>query len=91
MVSPQEIPDFIPPTRLGSMKLDFDGNLWIPPTTTRDAQGGLLYDVVNRKGEVIERVQLPAGRGIAGFVPGGRVVLRVSEGDKVALELAKIR
>ena len=40
------------------MKLDFDGNLWIPPTTTRDARGGLLYDVVNRKGEVIERVQL---------------------------------
>jgi len=91
VVSLEEIPDFIPPTRLGSMKLDFDGNLWIPPTTTRDARGGLLYDVVNRNGEVIERVQLPAGRAIAGFVPGGRVVLRVPEGNKVALELAKIR
>ncbi len=86
-----EIPDYYPPTRLGSMKLDFDGNLWIPPTTSRDARGGLLYDVVNRKGEVIERVQLPAGRSIAAFVPGGRVVLRAAEGKKVTLELARVR
>jgi hypothetical protein len=91
VVSATDIPDYYPPTRLGSMKLDFDGNLWIPPTTSRDARGGLLYDVVNRKGEVIERVQLPAGRAIAGFVPGGRVVLSQRTGNKVSLELAKVR
>jgi hypothetical protein len=91
VVSATEIPEYYPPTRLGSMKLDFDGNLWIPPTTTRDAKGGLLYDVVNRKGEVIERVQLPSGRAIAGFVPGGRVVLRTEQDKKVVLELARVR
>jgi hypothetical protein len=91
VVGPTEIPDYYPPTRLGSMKVDFEGNLWVPPTTSRDARGGLLYDVVNRKGEVIERVQLPAGRVIASFVPGGKVVLRASEGKKVTLELARVR
>ena len=91
VVGPTEIPDYYPPTRLGSLRLDFDGNLWIPPTTSRDARGGLLYDVVNRKGEVIERVQLPPGRAIAAFVPGGRVVLRAPEGGKVILELANVR
>jgi hypothetical protein len=91
VVPTAEIPDYYPPTRLGSMKLDYDGNLWIPPSTSRDARGGLLYDVVNRKGEVIERVQLPPNRAIASFVPGGRVVLRVSEGNKVMLELATVR
>jgi hypothetical protein len=91
VVSATEIPDYYPPTRLGTMKLDFDGNLWIPPTTSRDARDGLLYDVVNRKGEVIERVQLPSGRSIASFVPGGRVVLRTRVGNTVTLELAKVR
>jgi hypothetical protein len=91
VVSPAEIPDYYPPTRLGSVKADFEGNLWIPPTTSRDARDGLLYDVVNRKGEVVERVQLPPGRAIAGFVPNGRVVLRTREGNKVTLELANVR
>ncbi|HYV98742.1 MAG TPA: hypothetical protein VE967_14900 [Gemmatimonadaceae bacterium] len=91
VVSAAQIPDYVPPTRLGSMKVDFDGNLWIPPSTSRDARGGILYDVVNRKGEVFERVQLPAGRAIAAFVPGGRVVLRSAEGKKVVLELANVR
>lgn len=91
VLTASEIPDYYPPTRLGTMKVDFDGNLWIPPTTSRDARGGLLYDVVNRKGEVIERVQLPLGRVIAAFVPNGRVVLRTREGNKMTLELATVR
>jgi hypothetical protein len=91
VTNPSEIPDCYPPTRLGSMRVDFDGNLWIPPATSRDARGGLLYDVVNRKGEVIERVQLPAGRAIASFLPGGRAVLRTREGNRLILEIATVR
>ena len=92
VVSAAEIPDYYPPTRLGSIKLDFEGNLWIPPTTSRDARGGgLLYDVVNRTGQVIERVQLPPGRAIAAFVPNGRVVLSIRERNTVSLELANVK
>lgn len=70
-----EMPDYHPPIRPGSVMADRDGNLWIVPTTSSDAQGGLLYDVVRRTGEAAARVQLPAGRVVAGFGPGGVVYL----------------
>lgn len=47
---------------------------------------GLAYDVVNRKGEIVERVQLPAGRTIAGFGPNGVVYLMERKGREVFLE-----
>jgi hypothetical protein len=40
-------------------------NLWILPTTSTNAANGFTYDVVNRKGEVFERVQLPRGHVLA--------------------------
>jgi hypothetical protein len=32
-----------------------------------------VYDVVNRQGEIIDRVQFTGGRTLAGFGPGGAV------------------
>jgi hypothetical protein len=74
------MPDYIPPIRSGSVKPDADGNVWILPTTSSQATNGLLYDVVNAKGDIFERVQLPPGRTIAGFGRGGVVYL--SNGDR---------
>jgi hypothetical protein len=48
--------------------------------------GGLAYDIVNRKGELVERIQLPAGRSIAGFGPDGVVYLTAREGRTMFLE-----
>jgi hypothetical protein len=59
------------------MRADPDNNLWILPTTSAQARGGYLYDVVNRKGEIVERVQFPEGRELAGFGPGGVIYMRV--------------
>jgi hypothetical protein len=42
--------------------------------------------VVNRQGQLVERVQLPAGRSIAGFGPDGIVYLTAREGREVFLE-----
>jgi hypothetical protein len=50
---------------------------------------GLIYDIVNSKGELVERVQLPAGRTIVGFGPGGVVYLAVREGRGMVLERAR--
>ena len=73
-----ELPDYYPPVRAGSqMRADPDGNLWILPTTSIQAKGGYLYDVVNRKGEIVERVQFPEGRALAGFGPKGIVYMLV--------------
>jgi len=70
------IDDFEAPLRPGSTVADLDGNLWIlPRTTTLSKKGELVYDVVNAKGELFERVRLPLGRAIAGFAKGGVVYL----------------
>jgi len=47
---------------------------------------GLAYDVINRAGELVERVQLPQGRSIAGFGPDGVVYLTARQGRDVFLE-----
>ncbi len=47
---------------------------------------GLAYDVVNRRGELVERVQLPPGRSIAGFGYDGVVYLTARQGREVHLE-----
>jgi hypothetical protein len=75
VVPAKEFPDYYPPVRDGAIRVDVEGNLWILPTTSAGAQGGLLYDIVNRKGEVFERVQLPADCAVGGFAPGRVVYL----------------
>jgi hypothetical protein len=71
--------DYVQPLRSGLLQPDQDGNLWILPTTSSQARDGLLYDVVNNKGELFERVQLPKDRAIAGFGRGGVVYLVVGD------------
>ena len=67
-----DLPDYMPPVlRSGLMKADAEGNVWILPSTSSQAGGGLLYDIVNRKGELFQRVRLPAGRALEGFGANG--------------------
>jgi len=70
-----EFPDYYPPVREGGIRVDAEGNIWILPTTSGGAQGGLLYDMVNRQGQVFERVQLPSNCALGGFAPGRVVYL----------------
>ncbi|HYV95897.1 MAG TPA: hypothetical protein VE967_00430 [Gemmatimonadaceae bacterium] len=85
------LPDYESPIGPGSVRADLDGNVWIVPRTSAAAQGGLLYDVVNRKGELVERVQFPKGVALVGFGPGGVVYLNRIEGNAGFLQRAKIR
>ncbi len=76
-----QLPDYFPPIRLGTTMADRDNNLWILPTTSKQSQHGeLVYDVVNAKGELFERVRVPLGRLIVGFGKGG--VVYMTSGDK---------
>jgi hypothetical protein len=63
----EKISDFEQPIESGAVKADLDGRLWILPKTSVSAKGGLLYDVINRKGETVERVQFPTGYVLSGF------------------------
>jgi hypothetical protein len=84
-VSINEMPDYRPAFNTGAAKADGDGNLWIRTSAVRTGSvgGGPIYDVVNRKGEVIDRLQVPAGRQIVGFGKGGVVYMQARD-DKAA-------
>jgi hypothetical protein len=89
-VQPSELPDYRPPFTPGGIRPDPDGNLWIRTIATTVASPGTIYDVVNRKGELIDRVQLPPNRAIAGFGPGGVAYLSMRGEDGVA-RVEKVR
>ena len=75
----------------GFVRADADGNVWVRTIPTKAIAGGPVYDVINRKGELVERVQIPANRTIAAFGPGGVVYLTTREGMTTKLEKATVR
>jgi hypothetical protein len=84
-----DVPDYRPAFRQGSVRADVDGNLWI--RTNKLVDGRPVYDVVNREGQLTDRVQLPRFRTIAGFGPG---VVYLAVRDSVGgthLERARVR
>jgi hypothetical protein len=89
LVAPNDLPDYKPAFTPGSTRADADGNLWI--RTSHNVDGRPVYDVINRKGELVDRVQLPLNRQLAGFGPNGVVYLGVRDGRTARLEKARIR
>jgi len=87
-VPPEDLPDYRPAFRQGAALGDAEGRLWI--RTTKFVNGGAVYDVVDRKGYLVDRIQVPTGRVIAGFGPGGVVYLGVRDGDITRLERATL-
>jgi len=87
-VEPSELPDYKPPFLGAATRVDAEGNLWI--RTSQNVKGLPVYNVVNRKGELVDRVQLPAGRVIAGFGAGGYAYLGSRDGDVARLEKVRI-
>jgi hypothetical protein len=53
--------------------------------------GGVVYDVINPAGEVVDRVQIPMNRTIVGFGPGGVVILAARDGMTTKLERARTK
>jgi hypothetical protein len=88
-VTPSDMPDYRPAFRTGAARGDADGNLWI--RTSEMAGGGAVYDVINGKGVLVDRVQVPPGRVIAGFGRGGVVYMGVEDGNIARLERARVR
>jgi hypothetical protein len=90
-LSASELPDYKPAFFAGSTRADADGNLWIRTIPTKAIAGGPVYDVVNSKGELVERVQVPKNRTIVGFGPGGIVYLLAREEGAANSTLEKAR
>jgi hypothetical protein len=90
-VEPSELPDYKPVFLNGFVSADMEGNVWVRTIPTKAIAGGPVYDVINRKGELVERVQIPAGRNIVGFGANGAVYLTMREGNLSKLEKASVR
>lgn len=86
-----ELPDYKPPFFAGSARSDTQGNLWIRTIPTKAIPGGPVYDVINPKGELIDRVQIPDNRTIVGFGSDGTVYLAARDNTVFHLERAKLR
>jgi hypothetical protein len=90
-IAPSELPDYKPPFFANSVRADAEGNLWVRTIPTKQIPGGPVYDVINRGGKLIDRVQIPAGRTIAGFGPDGAVYLVSRDGTSMTFERARAR
>ena len=86
-----DMADYPTPFRRGQVKADEDGNLWVLPTSTSLAKGGLLYDVINKKEGLHERVQIPPDYLIGGFGKGGVVYLAKNDAVAKTWVLARVR
>jgi hypothetical protein len=83
-----DLQDYRPAFGQNSVRSDAEGNLWVRTTTPSDK--GAIYDVVNGKGQLVDRVRLPFGRVISGFGPGV-VYMGVLDVVGARLEMARIR
>lgn len=97
-IDPSDLPDYWPPFPRRpdtsgpgrSAWADADGDIWIRAFFASPVAGGSVYDVVNRQGKLIDRVQLPGGTNLVGF--GRGVVYLVSrEGGGYRVARARIR
>ncbi len=88
-VPPYELPDYRPAFGTGATKCDLQGNLWI--RTSQATDGRPVYDVVNEQGVLVDRVQLPAFRTIAGFGQGVVYMGVTDSTGAVHLERARMK
>jgi hypothetical protein len=90
-IAPSELPDYKPPFFANSVRPDGEGNLWVRTIPTKQIPGGPVYDVINREGKLVDRVQIPVGRTIAGFGVDGAVYLVSRDGSTMTFERARAR
>lgn len=75
-------PRFVPPFLEGAMRFDAEGRLWIE--RTRVPRGAQLYDVVDRRGRLVRRIQFPSGVRVTGF-GAGRVYVAGSDSSSLVV------
>ncbi len=89
-VSPSELPDYKPVFGTGAVRADMDNRIWVRTIPTKSSTGGAIYDVIDRSGKLVDRVQVPANATIAGFGKGGVVYVGVRENGEIRLQRVKL-
>jgi hypothetical protein len=89
MVSPSELPDYKPVFGPNSVRSDADGRLWIRTIPTRPVNG-VVYEVVDRSGKLVDRVLVPSGSVIVGFGKGGVVYMGMRDQAGIHVQRARL-
>jgi hypothetical protein len=89
-VSPSDLPDYKPVFGVGAVRSDMDDRLWIRTIPTKASTAGAIYDVVDRTGKLVDRVQVPANATIAGFGKGGVVYVGIRDGKELRLQRVRL-
>jgi hypothetical protein len=77
--SPSEVPDYPPPFVGRATRVDLDGRLWVLERgKIAEPSPGLVYDIIDRSGQIVDRVQAPLNAAVIGFGLGGAVYLSIS-------------
>ena len=86
-----DLPDCYPAVGQGQVRADAQGNVWVLPSTSTAAKGGVLYDIVDRNGEGFERAQLPTGHTLVGFSENGSIYMNNGKSPmRAAIERADV-
>jgi hypothetical protein len=92
MVIPaNELPDYRPAFLPGAVRADADGNLWIQSNPPRPVPGGAVYDIIDRQGQLVDRLQLPPGYSLVGFGSGNVVYLTMRDASGGRLARVRLR
>ncbi|HYD54614.1 MAG TPA: hypothetical protein VEA99_18415 [Gemmatimonadaceae bacterium] len=92
VIAAEDLPDYKPPFAPGGMvRADLDGGLWIRPIQTKPVPGGPIHDVVDARGELVDRIQLPTGYQLVGFGRGRVVFLTMRDAKGVHLARVRLR
>lgn len=91
MVPISDLPDYKPVFGPGAVRADMDGRLWVRTIPTKVLTGGAVYEVIDRSGKLVDRVQVPTGTTIAGFGQGGVVYLGMRDDKGLHIQRAVVK
>jgi hypothetical protein len=77
-VAPNEVPDYPPPFVPRSTRVDLDDRIWLLERANLGSKAPLVYDVIDRSGQIVDRVRMPPNAAVLGFGPGGSVYLSIT-------------
>jgi hypothetical protein len=78
-VAPSEVPDYPPPFVHRMTRVDLDGRIWVLERGKfAEPSPGLVYDIIDRTGQIVDRVQAPPNAAVIGFGPSGAVYLAIA-------------
>jgi len=89
-LDPSLLPDYATPFAAHESRCDLQGNVWARTTPNGFARGPVTYDVINRDGTLIDRVQIPGGTSLLA-VGSGVVYLSSREANGIVIARAPIR